>query len=513
MADPTPSHGLPEKEYVEIYNQSEDTLLLNNYSFQYGDNVPVRLVREIIFPQEYVLLCRVGNGAELLPYGKVVELPRFSLLNAGTTLKLLDSKDQAIHTVTYNASWYSAERDQGYSLELIDAQYFCVGQGNWTSSRSENGGTPGKLNSVAAPNPDVKAPELLRWEFLNDTLTILFNEPIEPTFSIDLDGQQVILVEHSKDQQAIQVVLDAPGLSFTCSLSNVRDCSGNTADRILIRVENLPLPSFGDVVISEILFNPKIGGEDFIELAKVTENAVNDQRLFLARERNGELSEMHELLKTSNESENIFWFSADPNTVALFYPNAQLNKAFQAELPSMPNSEAKLLLFNAAKQKIDEVMYQESWHSEGIDFPEGVSLKRIDLGKSGLSETNWQSSSGLEGFATPGYLEFLGEGKKVYLVDRVITPDGDGIKDKLEIVFPESEKVGFLSLEVFNSSGISMEKLENNVFMGSNGLYSWEPATNDTSKWPTGYYYLLLEIRDSMETKKLRLPFVIAYTP
>ena len=65
----------------------------------------------------------------------------------------------------------------GWSLEQIDPQNYCGEASNWSASTDLSGGTPGRKNSIYAPDPDLTAPILLR-AVVNDnrTLTLYFSE-------------------------------------------------------------------------------------------------------------------------------------------------------------------------------------------------------------------------------------------------------------------------------------------------------------------------------------------------
>ncbi|MBN1385835.1 lamin tail domain-containing protein [Candidatus Woesearchaeota archaeon] len=73
-----------------------------------------------------------------------------SLSNTGELLEMRDASDLVMDSVFYNSSWGGASN---YTLELIDASLDNNASTSWLES-TENGGTPGYLNSVSSQAPE-----------------------------------------------------------------------------------------------------------------------------------------------------------------------------------------------------------------------------------------------------------------------------------------------------------------------------------------------------------------------
>ena len=148
MADPTPLVGLPDAEYVELFNNSTKNIDLKNYTLN-GDLITA--VEFIFFPNEYIILTDDSNLGSFT--GNVIEMPSMgALTNSGEQLILRDGDNALdIDIVTYDNSWYgdSDKDDGGYSLERIGPDTGCGVSFSWAASIDESGGTPATLNSVA----------------------------------------------------------------------------------------------------------------------------------------------------------------------------------------------------------------------------------------------------------------------------------------------------------------------------------------------------------------------------
>ncbi|MEO6131150.1 MAG: lamin tail domain-containing protein, partial [Saprospiraceae bacterium] len=144
MADPTPVIALPDAEYLEIYNASNETFNLGDYSLRVGTTEKV-FPDSLIHPGEFVIVTDDANLASLSAFGRVVALPSMSALtNSGTTLAILNTVGDIIHEVNYTLSWYreAVKSNGGWSLEMINPTHICSDDDNWIASSDLKGGTP-----------------------------------------------------------------------------------------------------------------------------------------------------------------------------------------------------------------------------------------------------------------------------------------------------------------------------------------------------------------------------------
>ena len=149
MADPDPPNGLPVKEYVEIFNRSNDTVNLNGWVFYDGSS---RILQNnIMNPHDYIIICALSDSALFSVYGKVAVVSALSITNTGEKLSLRNPSGQPVDSVTFSDTWYQGtyKKDGGWSLERIDNFFNCPVSANWGSSENSLGGTPGFINSIS----------------------------------------------------------------------------------------------------------------------------------------------------------------------------------------------------------------------------------------------------------------------------------------------------------------------------------------------------------------------------
>ena len=146
MASPKGAKGLPETDYVELYNTTDHTISLKGWSFIY-DGTVIRLPDVPLAANRYAVLYRKGKSLPLDKKALGLGFSNFPLnmSDEGRQLTLKDSSGTVIHSYTY------PKAKAGRSIER--------GEGDkWHLSTDPRGGTPGEENSVAPsvpmPKPD-----------------------------------------------------------------------------------------------------------------------------------------------------------------------------------------------------------------------------------------------------------------------------------------------------------------------------------------------------------------------
>ncbi|WP_126969582.1 lamin tail domain-containing protein [Gynurincola endophyticus] len=102
MADPTPVVSLPNAEFVEVYNNTNDTISLLNW--QLADAATAALIRTNyrLPPNEYVILCGTNNVSSFSVYGPTIGITGFpNLNNDEDKILLIDPAGKTIHEIHY----------------------------------------------------------------------------------------------------------------------------------------------------------------------------------------------------------------------------------------------------------------------------------------------------------------------------------------------------------------------------------------------------------------------------
>lgn len=510
MADPTPVVGLPDAEYLEIFNRSPHPISLK------GWRLGIALLPDsVLAAGGYAILCVRSKVPSLTPFGRVFGLSTFSLANAGATLVLRDAKGQLIHSVAYKDTWWASNRREGgYALEMIDATNPCGEAENWRASSAPAGGTPGRPNAVAAPNPDRMAPVAERVEVVSENLlTVFFNERLDSLASIqsglfEVKGRTVRKSSiESPSFGSVSLLLDASlvgGQRYELTVQNATDCAGNRSKETKFQVGVPVKADSGDVILNEILFDPRTGGVEFVEVHNRTQNYISLKNWSLGTVKVGQPGSFKvisptDLLLAPN---GFMALSSNSKILSEQYPTER--ERTLVTVPSMPtfvNEAGGVALRDAAEKLVDVFEYRESDHASLLTDTKGVSLERIYPEKLGNDPQNWQSAASVAGYATPGYANSQGSAGPVddgFVVEpEAFTPNGDGADDFATIRYTLSSAGRVASIRIFDIQGRLVRNLVHNQTVGTNGEIRWEGTDDRGETVRMGYYLVLIDSFDS----------------
>ncbi|MDZ7934327.1 MAG: lamin tail domain-containing protein [Emticicia sp.] len=520
MADPTPTKGLPEKEYIELYNRSDKVIDLNRFKLTYNTTT-VTFPSFLLQPKSYVLVTSRTNEADFKPYGNVVALTSFSLLNTGTTLTLRNPQNKTIFSVTYSDKWYEKGKDQGFSLEMIDTNFPCVEDGNWTSSAATLQGTPAKENAVKASKPDLTPPSLSRFEISGGTnVKLIFSEKLD-----SLSATSINAYSFDKDLKINKISVESPqninvnltlasalqeNILYTLTAKNIADCSGNVLLSAQAILGNLKPADSGNVVLNEVLFNPKSSGEDFVEIYNRTDKLTSLKNWSLANvDATGKIANIRTISTTDFVLQPKQFLVLCRNVSAVqnqYFKSVKANFLELTSMPSFPDDEGSVILLNETQKVFDRFDYTERLHHPLVDEKEGVSLEKIDYNKTSSDPTNWQSAASTEGFATPGYANsqlLIDSQESIFKIEpEVFTPDGDGQDEATKLTFQLDQSAYIANISIFDVNGRLVRQLAQNQLLGINSSIEWDGKTANNEAVPVGYYVILAELFNTNGEKK-----------
>lgn len=516
MADPSPVVGLPDAEYLELYNNTNNPVSLSGWTISDATSTAF-LPDDSIGANAYLILTSSANASQFKTYGKTLGVPAYpSLNNDGDSLTLRDNKGNTISQVAYDLSWYTdaKKKDGGWSLERINPTDLChEGKSGWANSSDTKGGTPGTKNSVFANNTDVIPPKIASVEIVDSLhIKVLFNEKMDASnldsfnaYSVDKatiknitsTGFQEVIITFSTALASNQI--------YKLSVKGLKDCTGNRMQTESIQFGIPSTPDSFDVMVNEILFNPKTGGADFIELFNKSNKIIDVSKLKIASlDDSNHVKTLINACAVSHlmlPSEMVV-LTADPsyilNTYHVSYPENLLNSG---TLPSMNDDEGRIEIQNENGKVLDRLHYDAHWHFPLLVDVEGVSLEKIRPDLPTQNQTNWHSAASTSGFATPTdwnsqYLSPESEQTgKVSLKEETFSPDGDGYQDVLQILFsPMSTEEWVANVNIFDSRGRKVRTLEDVATIGKQGSMHWDGITDAGKKAPIGIYVILVKL-------------------
>lgn len=498
MVNPT-NGKLPPHEYIELYNKGNKAINLKGYTLTINNKL-INLPDIYLSSKQFVILSDLNSSSTFERFGNTIPISNWQKLNNNQgSLKIYSPTSVTTDSLTYDSTWYrnNSKRSGGWSLERINPNINCNESSNWIASESLMGGTPGERNSVWNENywPQL---QVTSSSVSGNTIFLQFNLSID--FLDEINNIQPII--EPADIKIVDLVLENNTLKLISTkeipsnrlyqvyLNNIYWCHGT--QNITAPIFLTSPPSFNDVIINEVLFNPKQGGADFVEIYNRSGRSINLQNWFLNKK---PLTDQFLLL----DIDDFLVFTTNSKSTINHYPNAIADKIIQ--IPSLPNytNEQGEVILSYQQQTIDSLYYTSKMHQPLLNNPKGFSLERQDYNRPTNDFGNFTSASALSGGATPGYInskntvEIVSK-NNVYLLSRSFSPNGDGFEDSLEIRYEFNVKNPMLNISIFNDKGRLVNRLIRNKSSGNKGSINWDGLHENGSLCSPGIYIMKAEV-------------------
>ncbi|MBN2484498.1 MAG: lamin tail domain-containing protein [Bacteroidales bacterium] len=519
LADPSPSAGLPECEFLEIVNCSGYDIHIGGWQLFFNTK-PITFPEVTLKPSIPYLVIKSSCVVEfdkLLNKITFASLP--ALTNSGMLLKLTNQHGQLIHAVEYTDNWFcdKSKKDGGWSLELIDNESACMGHINWAESISETGGTPGLPNSVEGETKDPHLPQVL-------SLCVTGKNSLKLTFNNDMDSASTIfpsnyrLMPGNNEPSAIcpanffcseaELFFEGyfdKGIVYNLEIKDnmLSDCSGNSmpgTDIIFGVAENA---DSADIIINELLFEATGFVPEFIELFNNSKKIIDLNQWAYALSDAPGLSISNPAMVSTQQllifpGEHIVFTENKENLIGSFHTSPAKKVYEPQSWLSLPNSGKRIVLLDKSNNVIDAAIFNTGMHFKLLNQTAGVSLERISAGNVATEPQSWHSASESCGYATPAVknsqaLPAPSENYSFLVNPSEISPDNDGHNDFLTIGYTFTEPGYLISVMVYNMSGNKVCTIANNELTGTEGILLWNGLDSNDNRLPFGYYVLFFE--------------------
>ncbi|MHB1278471.1 MAG: lamin tail domain-containing protein [Bacteroidia bacterium] len=476
--DPSPPAGLPEVEWLELYNAGSQRRQLKN--FKLADLSASFVFPEIeLDPGAFLIITAVGNCSLLASYGDCLELGFSSsfLNNSGDRLFLQNRQGDTLEWLEYSDQWHDdvLKRNGGYSLEKKDPLNKCLKEEeNFATSAALTGGTPGQVNSMDERIYDTIAPFVLNFELIGPSrMDVVFNESIDADkANFFFQGDSLPLTQTGPALYRINLPFLLPDnarLEYHGTLIHLQDCEGNTNNQALIFRYAIPvIPAPHELIFTELHFRPNVGQAGFIEVYNRGNKAqslagtavIYEEKAFFPGKR---LLYPSEALILCKEADTPY-FSGMPYLAV---------KA----MPVLNSKSGHLALKNVNGALLDAVHYSDSQFQSWPQKAMGYSLQRMDSTRACSYPGDWKASAVYGG--EPG-------------VHRFIVVYNDPIIPRLQEIYPESKR----HLRLRFSAPIETDQPEIRLLEAWGSPVNWDLVSNDFRSW-------LLEWSDSLMSGQL----------
>lgn len=517
FADPSPPVSLPEAEFVEILNISDEEINLESWALADASSQSSYFENVLLSPNEYLIICDADEEEFFTEFGNVLGLSSFpSLNNNGDEISLINETGLVVDFFSYDSSSYddAIKGDGGWTLERINPKNDCDLSSNWTASVHENGGSPGEENSVYDPDfaDDSQIGLLSVWLADEYTLEVTFSkrpqkENLENHVSI---SPNIAINNYTLTSTGSTLVINfsAPAANETqykLSIQDLNDCANisTISDETIFGIPQAPRQ--GDIFLNEILFNPASGGVDFIEILNISDKLFAlDALHILEIDPNTNIVDdyLSMDLKRYFQPQELLVFTENPAIIQEQYEVEFPKNLIEVNLPNYSDEEGVVAILNAQLDTLDQLHYFEDWHFEGLSDYNGVSLERISTEEPSQSSSNWFSASYNQGYATPTSENSqkispeISSESQLKLSHEVFTPDLDGIDDMLTISFQENHRGNSATIAAYNIQGFLVKTIVNNQLIGSSNQFRWTGLDDEGQSLPLGHYIIVAEVYD-----------------
>jgi hypothetical protein len=509
---PSPKIGLEELKYIELYNNTDISYNLNNWALRIDDKVEKLKSGEIssnnykVFKEDSVSI--VSNLSEknnhvylFAPNGDLIDFLRF---------------DKNMHDEIY-------KENGGWSLERISNDNIGNLENNWSSSISEMGGTPGKINSIfSLENNDIIKPFIKNYRVINDSIVEFWFSERMKSENLTVNNIQIADVEidtlffylisekirvkfhHSLDEGVVyklylnDKIVDLTGLQIKDSVFEFGLISETQRDEILL---------------SEILYNPMPNKQRYVELYNNTDKFYDLKYILLSNDGVDFYSSESFVFKPKS----YVVLCKDKTQLAIDY-SISTNNIIECKLPAFDDKSGKVLVYyqkalNLPSILIDSLHYNEEFHSKLIGNSEGFAIERISFNVATNYKNNWISNIEKPYFGSPGKSNLNNSFKKnskfsgIDLVNRVFSIDHNM---KLEILI-SSDYVGKkLGIVLYDSQMNFILKLVDSDMVYENYSVFWEGNDINGNRVKPGIYILLFSfVNEKGELKEVRKTCVV----
>jgi len=505
VLDFAPSANNNLRSYFLI--DSSDPSLANGYFLEIGENLS----------EDNLKIFRVIDGipdADPLAEGQAGEL---AIKPAILNLKI--DRVEGLWSI-----YTSYEIDEIPTLEVsfFDDTFDSLTEGFWILNPKY---TSSNINRFTFDNivakefePDTAAPTLTNAKVVSENqVELSFDEAIELSVLTNTSfGLQpnISLVSFENVGSSMNKILltysddFSSGVDYLLTVNDIEDSSGNKANELTYTFSVSVGVELGDVVINEILFDPLVGGSDFIEIINISEKLLNLKGLMIINSASGNSSEVQS--EVLLEAGGIIAFSEDVTSTIANYEPIDFN-LITNDLPAFNKDMGNVSLMNENGVIVDSFDYREDMHVSFLDNTKGVSLERI-FAESSSEEDNFSSGVKSTNFATPGYKNANSRGGSVTfdgvlnIENNVFSPNGDGNEDLLFMTlnFPDNSYAA--TIDIYNINGQRIKSLVNNQLSAAMDIVTWDGTLDDGGKAYVGHYIVVMkafnETGDTLAAKK-----------
>ena len=264
----------------------------------------------------------------------------------------------------------------------------------------------------------------------------------------------------------------------------------------------------GTLCVNELLYQPRSGEAEYIELYNNTSNPLNLSDFHIVRWVSDSLGKHYPLPSHTVAPHDYVVLTKDIASITSNYTVKYINKLVECSLPTYPNDGGSVILALADSTIVDRFDYTPEMHSRLLRNKAGVALERRSTDRPTNAANNWFSAASTAGYGTPGYensqsSEWLAEETAFELSSTTLSPDGDGYQDEIEVNYLLDSEDLMAQVRIHDRSGRLVRTLLNNGLLGTHGSLTWDGRCDNGSLAPQGRYVMQITLYDTRGTQQV----------
>ena len=261
------------------------------------------------------------------------------------------------------------------------------------------------------------------------------------------------------------------------------------------------------LLISELLYQPRSGEAEYVELYNNSSMAINLSDYHIVRWIGDSLGAHYPLPEYTLKSHEYVVLTKDAASVTANYDVKHPSLLVECNLPAYPNGGGSVVVATADSVVVDRFDYNPTMHSRLLRNKAGVALERRSFERQASEASNWFSASSASGYGTPGYAnsqstEYIVEETAFDFSSTLISPDGDGYQDRLEISYQLENGDLAARIDIYNARGVAVRRLMNNGLLGTHGTIEWDGTDENGKTVMPGQYIVSITVYDLSGTRQ-----------
>ncbi len=484
----SPSGGEPE--WIEIYNTSQDSVNVKNWSVTDVITTPVKAVikEDIFIPSKgYLVIAKddnIKNYHRIIPAKiAVLNLPVLNNDYDGVVFK--DNRDIVMDSVIYNKNLGGTN---GFSLERKSIETGSNLSGNWGSSLDIELSTPGRINSITTKQHDLAISEItFNPRFPTSGENVNINAKIKNLGTSRAESFSVNFLYNSDSNSTSEKILSTesnlnlnPDDSIIISSSSyINKISTKilTAAQVIYNedqnpynnyLENYVEPGYSSnsLLINEVMYAPENSSPEWIELFNPTADTLNLKNWsvsdILPRPTKNFITN-EDLLIPPNE----FLILTPDSSFAGMFPYAKIKMKI-VNFGTLGNTQDGIIIYDFRDGIIDSLFYNSSWGGKN-----GYSLERISTNSLTNDSTNWVTSLSIFK-GTPGeensVLNIPSYKRNDLIINEIMFDPGNDNNEFIEFLNISSSPINIGGWKIEDLTGHSL-KLSETALTVPSGAY------------------------------------------